>query len=169
MKITEYEFEDNIICPFCDEVVRDEWEFIGDNEDGYLECYNCGRTFLYNVHRSVSYSSYPLDLEYYIRVINKDISLYYWQFGQRDFKSIDDIKKQIIMYGCDRILQNSFTKFGLNLEDIELGPDPDASRCGELTESGIKKVEIFHSEYIIKGDDEEEEDSTEKNNDGEEE
>jgi len=155
MKITEYEFEDNIICPFCDKAVGDEWEFVGDDEDGYRECYNCGRTFLYSVHRSVTYSSYSLDLEYYIRCINKDISLYYWMRSQGDLKSIDDIKKYIIMNGYDRILQNSFNKLGLTTDDIELGPDPDANRSGGLTASGIKKIETFHSEYIMKGNDDE--------------
>jgi len=148
-----YSDEDNIICPFCSEIVRDAWEFVGDEDDGYRECYNCGKIFLYEVHRSITYSSYPLELEYYTSIINRDISSYYWQFSQRPDINIDDVKKLIITLGCDHLLQYSFSKIGLTPEDIELGPDPDAAKCGRLTDTGIERVKYFFNTHIMNNQD----------------
>lgn len=150
MKITEYAYENHIICPFCDKAVGDEWEFIGNQEDGYRQCYNCDKIFLYEVHKSVSYSSYPLDLDYYISTINRNISTYYWIFNQQN---VNNIKQKIISDGEDSILQISFTQIGLTIDDIELGSNSDAVNCGKLTNSGINKVKSFYYACIMKSND----------------
>jgi len=149
MKEYSYHYEDNIICPFCSEIVRDAWEFVRDEDDGDRECYNCGKIFLYEVHRSISYSTYKLTTDHYVKIINRDISSYYWQFSQRPGINIDDVKKLIITLGCDHLLQYLFSKIGLTPEDIELGPDPDAAKCGRLTDTGVEKVKHFHAINII--------------------
>lgn len=51
----DHEGTDEIVCPHCDHVHRDSWEFSGD--DGEIECYECGEKFHYTRDVYVTYST----------------------------------------------------------------------------------------------------------------
>lgn len=58
---TETYGDDNLICPWCKEKNSDSWEL--DDEGGEVDCDCCGETFIYVIHRSVSYSGHLPDKE----------------------------------------------------------------------------------------------------------
>lgn len=58
----DHEFTDQITCPFCGVEDGDSWECLPNETDlGYIECYNCGRTFSAIREVSVTYTTYEID------------------------------------------------------------------------------------------------------------
>lgn len=41
-------------CPYCNEINMDVWEVMTNNDESYVECNNCGNTFI--IHRNISYN-----------------------------------------------------------------------------------------------------------------
>lgn len=61
--MSDNEFQDVIICPYCSYKHEDSWEDSIDLEDGDQadkDCDSCGKAFIFSVHRDVTYSSMGL-------------------------------------------------------------------------------------------------------------
>jgi transposase len=54
-KKLEYKYTDNVVCPYCGYVHEDSWEYGQDG--GNMECSECGKTFDWECHIQVSYST----------------------------------------------------------------------------------------------------------------
>jgi len=55
------EFTDEIKCPYCGHSLRDSWELSGDSGEADCELESCGKTFSYERHVDVCYSTFPLE------------------------------------------------------------------------------------------------------------
>jgi transposase-like protein len=57
----KFEYEDEILCPYCGEVYEDdEYQFYEEGEHE-VECYHCEKTFNLNTHVTYSYSTNIID------------------------------------------------------------------------------------------------------------
>lgn len=54
-------YGDDLVCPWCSEVDINSWEL--DDDGGEVDCNSCGKTFIYSVNRSISYSGHLPDEE----------------------------------------------------------------------------------------------------------
>ena len=54
----KHEFTREIVCPYCGYIYGDSWEF---EDDGVLECVNCGKEFAYDRCVFVKYSTEKLE------------------------------------------------------------------------------------------------------------
>lgn len=53
--------EDWPVCPYCGDTDENAWELgSGGEEDGTTECGSCNRTYTYQRHISVTYSTQPI-------------------------------------------------------------------------------------------------------------
>lgn len=52
------EYQSTIICPHCNHSHDEPHEISGNDEDGEHECHNCGKNYIWNAHREVTYSTY---------------------------------------------------------------------------------------------------------------
>lgn len=55
---SDYQGTDEVVCPYCGKEQGDSWELSSD--DGDLDCYHCGRRFMYTRTVSVDYSTHPI-------------------------------------------------------------------------------------------------------------
>lgn len=54
---TETDFEDEVVCPYCGYRMHDDCgEFVSEGSGEY-ECDNCGKTFEFEAHIEVTYST----------------------------------------------------------------------------------------------------------------
>ncbi|MCM3739214.1 hypothetical protein M3210_02915 [Oceanobacillus luteolus] len=59
-KGTEFEFEREVVCPYCGSEQSDSWELDGsDGEENETYCGTCGEDFVYIRNIEITYSSYP--------------------------------------------------------------------------------------------------------------
>jgi transcription initiation factor TFIIIB Brf1 subunit/transcription initiation factor TFIIB len=56
MENIDHKFTDEVVCPYCGEILGDSWEL---DDDGEIECDECGKVYDYVRNISVSYSSQP--------------------------------------------------------------------------------------------------------------
>lgn len=56
------EFEDNIICPYCDYEFSESWEY-NECDSEEVECHNCSKKFNLSVNISVTYSTKKIDCD----------------------------------------------------------------------------------------------------------
>lgn len=71
----DHEYTDNMICPYCGAEDVDSWECVPTEEQiGYVECGNCGRTFNAERNISITYSTYEIDwLKVWKRMNNRTV------------------------------------------------------------------------------------------------
>ena len=58
---TETCCEDEIVCPYCGYRIQDDDGYFEREQNGEFECYNCGKTFHYEVDIEVTYSTQRID------------------------------------------------------------------------------------------------------------
>jgi transposase len=51
-------YSSEIVCPYCGYTHNNSYELIED--EGILECENCGREFEYERNIEITYNTYPL-------------------------------------------------------------------------------------------------------------
>ena len=60
----DHEYTDNMICPHCGAEDVDSWEYLsGEEQLGYVECGDCGRTYNAERNISITYSTYEIRSE----------------------------------------------------------------------------------------------------------
>lgn len=54
----QFEYEREVICPYCGKEQMDSWELSGDDgEPDETECGSCGEGFSYVTHVEITYST----------------------------------------------------------------------------------------------------------------
>jgi uncharacterized Zn-finger protein len=51
----EHQCTSEIVCPYCGYTLSDSWELT--NNDGKLECENCGKNYVYSRNVEVEYTT----------------------------------------------------------------------------------------------------------------
>jgi DNA-directed RNA polymerase subunit RPC12/RpoP len=58
----DYEYTEDITCPYCGYVFDCDSEFITDDgNEEHIECYKCDKTFIYTTNYSITFSSKKCD------------------------------------------------------------------------------------------------------------
>ena len=86
--MTEYNNEQNIICPYCNYEDKDSWE-VQESDEEY-ECGSCGKKFVLEVEHNITYSTIKTSCEDNKHKFKKKPSAYWITDGKWDFKT--DIK-----------------------------------------------------------------------------
>jgi transcription elongation factor Elf1 len=61
----EYDYENDITCPYCGYKDRDSWEVMSGEEDlGVIECGHCCKEFEAFRNVSITYTTKKIDNEY---------------------------------------------------------------------------------------------------------
>ena len=59
---TKHEYTNEIVCPYCDYIFEDSWEF-SDTGEGEIQCYKCSKNFIYTVNIEITYNTSKINCE----------------------------------------------------------------------------------------------------------